>query len=63
MSIYLLSEGLCLLSELHYLTPHLLCMFSVVLFITSGGWIKVIIFPHCVTLGYMMKLLVRVLIW
>lgn len=28
-----------------------------------GGWIKVIIFPHCVTLAYMIKLLVRVLIW
>jgi len=52
MLIYLLSELSCLFSELCYLTPCLLYMFPVVLFIISGGWIKVIIFLYCVTLSY-----------
>ena len=64
MLIYLLLELLCLFSELCYITPYLLCMFPVVLFIISGGWIKVIIFMYCVTVAYdMIKLLVVRLIW
>ena len=64
MLIYLLSELLRLFSELCYVTPYLLYMFFLVLFITPGVWIKVIILMYCVTLAYdRIKLLVVRLIW
>lgn len=51
---------LCLFSDCCYITPCLLHMFPVVLFITSGGCIKVIILTYCVTLVYdMVKFLVE----
>ena len=64
MLIYLPSELLCLFSGLRYPTPHLLYMFPVVLFITSGGWVKVIGLLYFVALAYaMIELLIMKLIW
>lgn len=64
MLIYLVSELFCLSSGLHCITPYLRCVFSLVLLVTSGGWVKVITLLYCVTLVYdMVKLLVVRLIW
>ena len=64
MLINFLSSLLHLFSELCYVTPYLLYMFSVVLFIASGSWVKVIILLYFVTLDYdMTKWLVMRLIW
>lgn len=63
-SCYFLSEVLHLFSGLCYVTLYLLCMFPVVLFITSGAWIKGIILLYFVTLAYdRIKLLAMKLIW
>ncbi|KAK4807168.1 hypothetical protein QYF61_024288 [Mycteria americana] len=45
--------------RLCYVTPYLHYMLPVVLFITSGSWVKFIVLLHCVTLAYdMIKWLV-----
>lgn len=64
MLIYVFSEELCWCSGLHCITPYWLYVFSLVLLITSGGWVKVTTLLYCVTLVYdMIKLLVVTLIW
>lgn len=45
-------RAVALFSGLSYITLYLLCMFPVMLFITSGAWIKGLIVLHFVRLAY-----------
>lgn len=51
MLIYLLSELLCWLSELHYVTPSSKQALPTLVFITLGAWAKAIILKYSAMLA------------